>query len=775
MKTARFLLLAWSFALSAFGAAPVNLSVETNGVLRAPTEFFTANQSAITALSSGVYQPADPDLTAFAAISGVSGDIIYHNGSTWVRLAKGTNGQSLQLSAGFPTWATVVSGSGVGDVTLAGTNAFTGPNSFAGVTTFDGAANLNGSTTISNLTVPGVLAVGSITSDAPLGTSIGGTGGTNAASARASLGVAYDVDVQAYRLGLLQAALALTADGHMLVHNGSLVTNLTSTAAGRALLTAASASAQWNNYLLSVASTNGAYDATSWNGISDRLVTLDQFRDAINALPGGSNAITSVTAPLSISNGVLSIDTSGLGGGSGGSGWVYLLTNSVGAWQGRDASTNWPIFSKTISSNDLPTATGKFIEGGYSVVLSNYSGSTAALNLSADVNGTTVFRDGYSLSSSAVAMRGLVGSLQLVRESSTKASLIIQGHHFNSSITPIGIGDFGSSPTEASAIVTNITVDWTTNLVLSVAVSSDSTVNTNTALGIQVANAWLRRESTATSGGSITADGTAVTNIVSSASITNTVAGGQTTLSVIGSGVTGINADNIATGTLASNRLPSAISLTTLSAGTLTATSVSGDGSGLTNLNGANIASGTVAAARIDSAIARLASPALTGTPTINSTNLMAEVNSKQGLLSNSAGLAAALSDETGTGSAVLGTSPTIDSPQLTGNSVHTLQSWSVYSGTNYVVDAAVRLLTLTMSTNIAVLHATNRPGSSTTYKETQLRILGGSTNWNVVWPTGWRRLGSNITQIPSNKLVWVAIVTQTNETDTVFGIAKEE
>jgi hypothetical protein len=99
----------------------------------------------------------------------------------------------------------------------------------------------------------------------------------------------------------------------------------------------------------------------------------------------------------------------------------------------------------------------------------------------------------------------------------------------------------------------------------------------------------------------------------------------------------------------------------------------------------------------------------------------------------------------------------------------------SAYSGTNYVVDAAVRLLTLTMSTNIAVLHATNRPGSSTTYKETQLRIVGGSTNWNVVWPTGWRRLGSNITQIPSNKLVWVAIVTQTNETDTVFGIAKEE
>lgn len=52
------------------------------------------------------------------------------------------------------------------------------------------------------------------------------------------------------------------------------------------------------------------------------------------------------------------------------------------------------------------------------------------------------------------------------------------------------------------------------------------------------------------------------------------------------------------------------------SAGTITANYFSGDGSSLTNLNGSNISSGTVAAARIDSAIARLASPALTGTPT---------------------------------------------------------------------------------------------------------------------------------------------------------------
>lgn len=417
-----------------------------------------------------------------------------------------------------PTFYSLLMQAGAGDVTQAGNNTFTGTNRF------------NNSTTISNLAIT-TANVGSMTLATPIGVT---AVGTNAADARGALGVAYDIDVQAYRLGLLQAALALTADGHMVYHNGTLVTNLLSTTAGRSLLTAADASAQ--RTLLAVGQlTNLAY-STAWSNNTTQVPSLGVLYTKFESLPGGSNAISSWNpAYFSVTGGYL--DWVGGATGGGGSGWVYLLTNSVGAWQGRDASTNWPIFSKTISSNDLPTATGKFIEGGYSVVLSNYSGSTAALNLSADVNGTTVFRDGYSLSSSAVAMRGLVGSLQLVRESSTKASLIIQGHHFNSSITPIGIGDFGSSPTEASAIVTNITVDWTTNLVLSVAVSSDSTVNTNTALGIQVANAWLRRESTATSGGSITADGTAVTNIVSSASITNTVAGGQTTLSIRDSGV----------------------------------------------------------------------------------------------------------------------------------------------------------------------------------------------------------------------------------------------
>lgn len=57
-------------------------------------------------------QAYDADLTALAAISGVQGDVIYHNGTSWVRLAAGTSGQFLRTAgaAANPTWATVGGG-----------------------------------------------------------------------------------------------------------------------------------------------------------------------------------------------------------------------------------------------------------------------------------------------------------------------------------------------------------------------------------------------------------------------------------------------------------------------------------------------------------------------------------------------------------------------------------------------------------------------------------------------------------------------------------------
>lgn len=579
MKTLRLFILALVLAIPA--RAQVHLLVTTNGLIIAPPDFFGQNISDLTnalnaagyapgggggtgnastnasqAWASGYtntangrwvfngdvlagstnlvqklasielsllgYQPASANLTNLAALNGagitnLNATTAFSSGTVPIaRLASGTpDGTKFIRDDGT---LAVPSSSGV---SLAGTNAWTGPNSFSA------------DTTVSNLTVTGTHSVNTLEADSlVLANPIGVTAlATNVAAARALL------EVQEFSALLHKIATNSWANGDMPLHDGSTFGSVASTAAGRALLSAASASVQWGTYLLPVASTNGSYNATSWDGITDRLVTLDQFRDAINSLPGGSNAITSVTAPLTLTNGVLSIDTSGLGV-SGSGGYTYLLTNSLGAWQGRDTSTNWTVISTTISSNDVPSGTGRFIEGGWSLVASNNSGTTATLFIDVAVGGTIAFRDSYSFSSGAgVTQRPMAAEFKLIRESSTTASLVQIGQNVNSASTPIGHGDFGSTANAATIVVTNIPVTWTSNVALSIAISCDTSVATNTALGLRVVNAWLRKEAATSTGSGVAADGTAVTNIVSSASITNTVAGGQTTLSVRPSGV----------------------------------------------------------------------------------------------------------------------------------------------------------------------------------------------------------------------------------------------
>lgn len=50
---------------------------------------------------------ADNSVTGakIALASQATGDIMYYNGTDWVRLAVGTNGQVLTLAGGVPTWA----------------------------------------------------------------------------------------------------------------------------------------------------------------------------------------------------------------------------------------------------------------------------------------------------------------------------------------------------------------------------------------------------------------------------------------------------------------------------------------------------------------------------------------------------------------------------------------------------------------------------------------------------------------------------------------------
>lgn len=45
------------------------------------------------------------DGTKIALTSQVTGSIMYYNGTDWIQLAPGTNGQVLTLAGGVPTWA----------------------------------------------------------------------------------------------------------------------------------------------------------------------------------------------------------------------------------------------------------------------------------------------------------------------------------------------------------------------------------------------------------------------------------------------------------------------------------------------------------------------------------------------------------------------------------------------------------------------------------------------------------------------------------------------
>ena len=107
------------------------------------------------------------DGTHIALGSDASGDIMYYNGTNYVRLAKGTNGEVLTLASGVPSWAadsTNVTGTSVGG-DLSGTvgNAQIAANTvgISELNVTDGSADqvlkTNGSGTLSFTTIaPGV-------------------------------------------------------------------------------------------------------------------------------------------------------------------------------------------------------------------------------------------------------------------------------------------------------------------------------------------------------------------------------------------------------------------------------------------------------------------------------------------------------------------------------------------------------------------------------------------------------------------------------------------
>ncbi len=85
-------------------AVTLDISGDANiaGEVQTTKIAFTDGDDAMTITATGLVEFN----TGFNVGSDASGDILYHNGTKYVRLAKGTDGQSLVLSSGIPAWVT---------------------------------------------------------------------------------------------------------------------------------------------------------------------------------------------------------------------------------------------------------------------------------------------------------------------------------------------------------------------------------------------------------------------------------------------------------------------------------------------------------------------------------------------------------------------------------------------------------------------------------------------------------------------------------------------
>jgi len=300
-------------------------------------------------------------LAGLTSISYSFGDLLWWNGSALAAIHIGTNGQALTVGTNQYYFSTPSAGAGSSN---ASTNANQGwaaafTNTANGLWIFNGAVNLNGTTTVADLNINAV----SYSGVWPLIN--GGTGATTASDARTALGLAKDVDVQTFRLPLLQIYLALAADGDMPYRNASgIITNLTSTSAGRALLTAINAAAQRST--MGVPNIAGdtftgpllvpyiPYNSNQTNVGSNYVVTARAVAEKIEALSIGG-FISSVTTNFRVSGGQLEI-TNVKSGSTGqfvrmsdldafsptatNSVTIEVLTNSTGTWT-KSAGAKW--------------------------------------------------------------------------------------------------------------------------------------------------------------------------------------------------------------------------------------------------------------------------------------------------------------------------------------------------------------------------------------------------------------------------------------------------
>ena len=217
--------------LSAISALAGNGLVARTGSGTVASRTLTGDTEIV--VSNGDGASGNPTLSIGAAIARLASPAL--TGSpTAPTAADGTSNTVVATTA----WVLRNAGTGGGGSGNANTNNSQGWAA-ATTNTFNGDVVFNGAVTVADLII------NSATYSGVWGFANGAPGGTNASQTRTILGLEPDIDVQAFRLPLLQLYVALGADGDMPYRNASgIVTNVTSTSAGRTLLAAASAAAQ---------------------------------------------------------------------------------------------------------------------------------------------------------------------------------------------------------------------------------------------------------------------------------------------------------------------------------------------------------------------------------------------------------------------------------------------------------------------------------------------------------------------------------------------------
>ena len=312
-------------------------------------------------------QAFDADLSALAALAVTDGNFIVGNGTTWVAESGGTARLSLGLGtmatqnsasvaitggsiAGITDLAIADGGTGASDAGTARTNLGLGTiatqaassvsitgGSITGITDLaiadggTGASDAAGARTnlglgtmatqaSSSVSITG----GSITGITDLAIADGGTGASTAADARTNLGLVIGSNVQAYDAGL-QSISGLTTSANQMIYTTASDTYATTslTAAGRAILDDADASAQRSTLGLGTIATQGSASVSitggSITGITDLAIadggtgasTAADARTNLGAQATITGAATTITSSNLSASRVLTSDVSG--------------------------------------------------------------------------------------------------------------------------------------------------------------------------------------------------------------------------------------------------------------------------------------------------------------------------------------------------------------------------------------------------------------------------------------------------------------------------------